>query len=506
SSVRLMEAITTKGKASLSPLFRGQSAPQPAPPVQVGDGPVRVIWSKADQMFQDILNCCSTERLPRYQGDLELINHSAGSLTSEAYQKRWIRKNELLADAAEKASVAAEWLGGRSYPRERLNNAWTLVMAGQFHDLLPGTATPKSFEFAWNDQVIAMNQFAGVISSATNAIASGLNTEGKGSAIVVYNPLNIEREDIVEATVAFPNGTPKAVRVSGPDGKEVPAQLTNGRVLFLAKVPSVGFSVYDVQPADSESGTGVPPMNQGQDSHATELKVTEYSLENVRYRVGLNKDGDVSSIYDKKLKRELLSASIRLAISTDNPRQWPAWNMDFEDEQRPPRSFVAGPTKIRVVERGPARAAVEVERETDGSRFTQTVRLSAGDAGNRVEFSNVINWKTKGANLKATFPVSAANKMATYNWDVGTIQRPSAQERQFEVASHQWIDLTDQDGSYGVTVLTDCKNGSDKPDNKTIRLTLVRTPGTRGGYTDQGTQDIGRHEILFGLAAHAGDW
>ena len=35
-----------------------------------------------------------TARMPRYKGDLELINHSAGSLTSEAYHKRWNRKNE----------------------------------------------------------------------------------------------------------------------------------------------------------------------------------------------------------------------------------------------------------------------------------------------------------------------------------------------------------------------------------------------------------------------------
>ena len=73
--------------------------------------PINVVWSKADQMFQDILNCCSTDRLPRYKGDLELINHSAGSLTSEAYQKRWMRKNELLADAAEKASIASRVVG-----------------------------------------------------------------------------------------------------------------------------------------------------------------------------------------------------------------------------------------------------------------------------------------------------------------------------------------------------------------------------------------------------------
>jgi alpha-mannosidase len=494
SSVKLMEAITTKSRASLPQLFPfGQTPAPPSPPTQVGDGPVRVIWSRADQMFQDILSCCPTDRLPRYKGDLELINHSAGSLTSQAYQKRWMRKNELLADAAEKASVTAEWLGGRAYPRERLNDAWTLVMGGQFHDLLPGTATPKAFQFAWNDDVIAMNQFAGVLTSATSAIASGLNTDGKGAAIIVYNPLNVSREDIVEANVLFPNGPPRAVRVVGPDGKEVPAQLTNGKVVFVAAAPSVGFAVYDVQPADSFFSAG-------------DLRVTESSLENARYRVAIDKQGDVASIFDKQLNRELLSAPLRLAISTDNPRQWPAWNMDFEDVQRQPRSFVSGPARIRVVESGPARVAIEVERETEGSRFVQRVSLATGDAGNRVEFSHIIDWNTKEANLKATFPLSATNNLATYNWDVGTIQRPNAQERQFEVASHQWIDLTDKSGAFGVTLLTDCKNASDKPDERTIRLTLVRTPGTRGGYADQGTQDLGRHEILFGVAGHAGDW
>jgi alpha-mannosidase len=35
---------------------------------------------------------------------------------------------------------------------------------------------------------------------------------------------------------------------------------------------------------------------------------------------------------------------------------------------------------------------------------------------------------------------------------------------------------------------------------------LIRTPGTRGGYADQGTQDIGHHEFVFGIAGHSGDW
>src|SRR6185369_7374197 len=152
-----------------------------------------------------------------------------------------------------------------------------------------------------------------------------------------------------------------------------------------AKVPSVGYAVFDVQPADSFLSAG-------------DLKVTDSSLENARYRITVDKKGDVSGIFDKKINRELLSAPIRLAISTDNPRQWPAWNMDFEDERRAPRAFVTGPAKVRVAENGPVRVAVEVVRETEESKFVQTISLSAGDAGNRVEFSNVIDWNTKQAN------------------------------------------------------------------------------------------------------------
>ena len=459
---------------------------------KAGGSPLHVVSATAEQMFLDI-KPNQTARLPRYKGEMELTNHSAGSLTSEAYVKRWNRKNELLADAAEKASVAAELLGGRPYPLERLTNAWTLVMGGQFHDIAPGTATPKAFEFSWNDEVLALNQFAGVMTSATEAVASDMDTQAKGAAIVVYNPLNVAREDVVEAAVGFPGGTPKAVRVIGPDGKQVPAQLSNGKVLFLAKAPSVGYAVYDVEPAETAAA-------------GSTLKVSESSLENARYRVTIDQNGDIAGIFDKTVQKDLLLTPARLEIKTDKPVQWPAWNMDWEDQSRPPRAYVGGPAQIRIVENGPVRVAVEVSRETEGSKFVETIRLAAGDAGNRVEIGNVIDWNTKESHLKAVFPLTAANPVATYNWDIGAIERGTDNPKKFEVPSHQWVDLTDRSGAYGATVLTDCKNGSDKPDDNTLRLTLIRTPGTRGSYDDQGTQDLGHHEFVYGLAGHAGDW
>ena len=506
STVKLLEAIVDKSETVLppppGPVFgrpEEGASENHGPEVTVGEGPVHVIESTADQMFNDITPGM-TSRMPQYKGDLELINHSAGSLTSEAYHKRMILKNELLADAAEKASVAADWMGGRPYPQQRLNDAWTLELAGHFHDLAAGTATPRAYQYSWNDDNIAANQFAGVLTSASEAIASGLDTQGKGTPIVVYNPLNIAREDVVEAKVVFPGGFPKAVRVYDADERQVPAQIEDGKVLFVAKAPSVGYAVYHVLPAES------PAANET-------VKVTESSLENARYRVQVNQDGDVSSIYDKSLSKELLSAPIRLAFSTDVPRQYPAWNMDFDQEQAAPRAYAGGPAQIRIKEAGPVRVSLEVTRQAEDSKIVQTIRLSAGDAGNRVEFGNAIDWRTLAANLKVAFPLSATNENATYNWDLGTVQRPNAQERQFEVASHRWIDLTDKSGSFGTTILTDCKNGSDKPNDNTIRLTLLRSPGMQPpengrpqGYSDQANQDWGHHEFVFGVAGHADGW
>jgi alpha-mannosidase len=490
-SIKLLEATLAKREYPLGPYTGGDHRKEPTKEVRVGEGPVKIASAAADQMFLDIGE--NTAHLPHYKGELELTNHSAGSLTSEAYQKRWNHKNELLADAAEKASIAAAWLGGRPYPQKRLNDAWTLVLGGQFHDIMAGTATPQSYNYAWNDDVIAMNQFAGVLQDASSTVIAAMDTRGEGLPVVVYNPLNIEREDVVEASVPESAGN----RVIGPDGQDMQSQRAGDKLLFLARAPSVGFAVYHVKP-------GVPGGKVPGD-----LQVTESSLENASYRVQLDRNGDVSSILDKKLNQEMLSAPVRLAFETEKPKQWPAWNMDWEDQQKAPRGYVSGPASIKIVEQGPVRVSLEVTREAEGSKFVQRISLEAGASGDRVEFDNEIDWRSTEAALKATFPLSVANENATYNWDVGTIERGTNDPKKFEVASHDWFDLTDKSGKAGVTVLSDAKYGSDKPDDRTLRLTLIYSPGLYTGkseYDDQTTQDFGHHQISFGLASHEGDW
>ena len=459
---------------------------------------IRVVSARSDQMFRDITDA-EKANLPKYKGDLLLTQHSAGSLSSEAYMKRWNRKNELLADAAERASVAAYVLDAAPYPREKLHKAWELVLGGQFHDILPGTSLPKAYEYSWNDEIIAMNSFAEVLQDGVGGVAQGLDTRADGVPLVVYNPLSIAREDVAEAELEFPDPT-APVQVFDGDGNPVPTQVLPAHkgkchFLFLAKVPSIGFAVYSAKQISAEPAS-------------TSLKANGLSLENGRYRVMLNDSGDIASVFDKTANREMLSAPARLAFQTENPHDWPAWNMDWADQSKDPRGYVSGPAEIRITENGPVRVAIEVKRETENSVFIQTIRLAAGDAGERIEVNNHVDWQSSACALKATFPLAVSNPMATYNWEIGKIQRGNNVPKKYEVPSHQWFDVTDTSDTYGVSILNDTKYGSDKPSDNLVRLTLLYTPGIQnaGDYHEQQYQDWGKHDFIYGIYGHAGDW
>jgi alpha-mannosidase len=461
------------------------------------DSKINVYLSSSDQLFRDLTQE-QKDKLPTYIGDLLLTQHSAGSLSSEAYMKRWNRKNELLAQAAEPLAVAASWLGGQAYPREALNQAWWLVLGSQMHDILPGTCIPKAYEYAWNDEVLGLNIFAGQLEASAGVVIRALDTRGTGKTVVVYNPIAQPREDVVEAEIPFPEGAPDLVRVADPDGREVVSQVLNKtknsiRLLFLASVPSFGMVCYDVQPSSK-----ISPLTSA-------LIAGKNAMENEYYKVALDSNGDISKILDKKLNREILSGPARLAFQKEHPEYWPAWNMDWSDRSKPPIDFVSGSPKIILAENGPVRVMYKVERTARNSTFTQYIMLSAGEAGKRIVVHNDVEWQSKGVSLKASFPFTTSNAVATYNLGLGTIERATNNEKKYEVPSREWFDLTDKTGTFGCTVIEDCKFGSDKPDDKTLRLTLLYTPATNY-FHDQATQDWGIHEFTYGIYSHRGDW
>lgn len=74
----------------------------------------------------------------------------------------------------------------------------------------------------------------------------------------------------------------------------------------------------------------------------------------------------------------------------------------------------------------------------------------------------------------------------------------------YEVPAQQWADLTDASGNYGVTIANDSKYGWDKPNDNTLRLTLLHTPETDRGYAYQDRNDMGRNRFTYSLIGHNG--
>ena len=459
--------------------------------------PVRVINTSADQMAKD-LTPAQIAALPHYKGELVMKTHGVGGYTSQAAHKKWNRMNEQMADAAERASLAAAWLGGPAYPQDTLSAAWVRILWHQFHDEMPGTCVPQAYTFVWNDDLLTLNQLSQVVTTGMGAVAQHLDTQAQGVPIVVYNPLDQPRTDAVEATITLPQAS-RAVRVFDTvTGTEVPSQMLSRdgesvQIVFIAQAPSVGSRVYDVRPSSAPCAL------------TTGLSAAAGTLESRRYRVSVNETGDISHVFDKTAGTELLSAPAQLEYFHDVSPNWPAWEILYDTVHNPPLGVVQGNVQVRLTEYGPARVALEVTRTLGESTFVQHVRLTPD--GDWVEVHNDVVWQTPGTLVKASFPMTASNANATFDLGLGVVERPNADPNRYEVNSQQWADLTDAGGGHGLAVLTNYKYGWDKPADNLLRLSVIRTPDGRGsGYPWQNTNDLGRHHFDYALAGHAGDW
>ena len=461
-----------------------------------GNGPVEIISATSDQIYKDYLPFEKHPELPVWNGELLMDVHATGCYTSQAAMKLYNRRNELLADAAERSAVAADWLKASKYPKHLLTEAWKRFLWHQFHDDLTGTSIPRAYEFSWNDELISMKQFANVLTTSVGAVSRALNTNVKGTPLVVYNPLGFTVSNLIEVTLP---GHSSKLTVYNENDIKVPHQVVEDRngevkILIEATVEGVGYAVYDVRKGGAEKNSG-------------SIKATNNGLENSVYKVTLDKNGDISSIIDKRSEKELVKegASIRLALFPENESfNWPAWEILKKTMDADPIS-ISENVKISVVENGPLRASICVERTYGESVFRQYIRLSEGIQADRIDVVNEIDWQTSNALLKAEFPLNITNEKAVYDLGVGSIERGNNVDIAYEVYAQQWADLTETDGSYGVSVMNDSKYGWDKPNDNTIRLTLLHTPQTRGGYSYQNKQDLGYHIFTYSIMGHNGN-
>ncbi len=457
---------------------------------------IKVHSSQADKAFRQIMEDMTEEqrnKLPSWNNELLLTVHSTGSYTSRALGKRWNKRGEELADMAERAAVTAAWLSAAEYPQKQLNTAWKRIINHQFHDDLPGTSLHQVYLRSWNDYGLSLNQLANEYENSVSVISAMLDTSFcKGVPLIVNNPIETERKGCVTATV---DGVYKNIAVHNASGDELPSQVVSVKdnktvIAFVAKMSPCSFEVFDV----TESAESY--------KNESALKVTDSSLENERYIVTLDINGDIGSIYDKELKKELLSAPIVLGIfdNYEGGHLYPAWEIQYKDIIRKP-DRIARKVSSEITECGPARCTVQVKQKSDDSVFTNNISLSAGS--DTVEVQCEFYWNSQRTLCKNVFSFNAENKEATFDLGLGAIRRGNANEKVYEVPAQKWVDITDSSDAYGVSVISDCKYGWDKFDDKTLRLTVVHTPMNNSRpQSMQSMMDLGLNRYGYAICAH----
>ena len=457
-----------------------------------GTGPVEIVSATSDQIYKDFLPYEQHPELPEAEGEMLMDVHGNGCYTSQAAMKLYNRQNEHLGDAAERAAVTAEWLGGTAYPKHQMTETWRQVIWHQFHDDVTGTSIPRAYEFSWNDELIALNRFSNVLTTSVNDIASRMNTNVSGTPVVLYNTQAFPVKTVAQVTLPQ---MAAAYTVKDNKGKTVSSQVVTDaqgqrHLIFDAQVPATGAAVYSVSPANAKIQK---PQNQN-------------VIENAVYRLTVDAQGNISSLVDKRAGKELVASGKTLGLIVFDECKsyaWPAWEILKETIDRQPVPVVDD-AKVECVERGPVRQTIRVSKRYGESTLTQYISLYEGAQADRIDFRNEVNWQSLNALLKMNFPLSIGNGKATYDIGLGSVERGNNCDTAFEVYAHEWTDLTDRDGSYGVTIMNDSKYGWDKPDDNTLRLSLLYSPKPDRGYTYQDRQDFGFHEFTFSLVGHQG--
>ena len=420
--------------------------------------------------------------------------------------KAFNRRNEQLADAAERASVAAEWVGGPAYPRERLRTAWTRFLWHQFHDDLTGTSIPQAYQFSWNDELISLEPVRVDADRrrrrrgerSRHAPGDVRSASGHASLVVYQRARHRSGPTRSRRRCSGPARRPTAVRVVDTDhgtrragaGAVEPGGQRHGRVPGR-RCRRLAFKVFDVVRARAPGRAGVRSRSP------------QSSLENERYvgqarrqrrrRVDLRQGGRHRAPEGARPPRAVRRPVVPLA--------------GLGDPVGHGQQAAAG---VRRQARGPhprARpGAGRARGDADRRRARRSCSASAWPRA-AIASSSTPRWTggRPGPLLKASFPFDRVQPQGHLR------PRPRhdrAPQRRRPISTRcpaqQWADLTDASGRFGVAVVNDSKYGWDKPADNELRLTLIHTPRPSENYVYQSSNDIGQHHFTYAIAGHAG--
>lgn len=402
--------------------------------------------------------------LPTWVGELYLELHR-GTLTSQGRLKRLHRGAERDLIAAEAVAALDRLLGGEEPASSA--DAWKVVLRNEFHDVLPGSSIREVNETAERELDEVRRGAGDALDERLGAMAARLVRPGDADGLLVVNPHLTDQ----------PMRVASAVELSGSQPVE------DGHVL---------------SGADLVAGLEIRVLLRPEP--AGTIHVSDHEVANDLIRVRLGDDGTLESIYDRLAGREVLDGrGNQVWVYGDRPRMFDAWDVDpdYADEG----VELVPSAELDVVERGPHRAAIRIERRYRDSRIRQDVRLWSNSA--RIEFHTRFDWHERRRLVKARFPLAVRSATATFETAFGVVERPTHRNTswdaaRFEVPAHRFADLSEP--GYGVALLNDGRYGYHALGNE-LGISLLRSPAYPDPLADEGEQ-----AVTYALLPHRGDW
>ncbi len=414
-------------------------------PIIIGDGVLKN-WLK------DITEEMKGKKLdvPILARDFEW--HHQGTGVSRIDLKIANRLSENTVINAEKFSTIASYLGAK-YPDKALDKVWRLLMFNQHHDSVTGTSCDRAMLDMMHQYREALNLSSEALTNALKYNAGKINTGGiKGIPIVVFNPLNWERTDVVTATIRLKASINKFSLVDSKKNKinyQIERLLRkNGeqeiQLIFVAEnIPSLGYAVFYV--VESNEKQAIAPTRNGN------------SIENEFYRIIVDekKGGGIVSLYDKIARRELIRnnevGNEVIALEEKPDRMEPSWEVYTTGPKYFSRDYYAS-VKI---ETGPVANRIFIEGEfKDFKNRFQSITLY--NKVKRIDFQTKLE-KYRGEHHLhvVTFPMNLQGLQPVFEDRFGAIvKRKSKGKLDFRVhqaknysdcgarRSYQWIDYS----------------------------------------------------------------
>ncbi len=427
-----------------------------------------------------------SEGLPSWVGELYLEYHR-GTYTTQAKNKLYNRRSEFLMHDVEMMSALSWFLAGKAYPSAEIVKAWKIICKNQFHDVIPGSSVTDVYKDSTADYMEVFRTGGNMLDDAINSLTKA---QEKTQNITVFNTLSWDRNDAFKVKV---DGDASNLCAVDADGNQLPTQPvaddSTSVWVMPGAVPSIGAIEYSLADGVYNAADKC-------------ISVSAASLENKYYKVSLDENGLISSIYDKNAGREAVPEGARVNVFQlfeDKPISPDAWDIEFYYPDK--CQELTQLEEITVAEDGPVRGSVKIVRKFGASEIVQKIVLWANNP--RIDFETQISWHENKKLLKVAFPVDVHANTARFEIQFGSVDRPNHKNTswdfaRFEVAAQKWVDMSQAD--YGVSLLNDCKYGFDVQDN-VLRMTVLRATTNPDPYADRGD-----HTLTYSLLPHKGDW